>query len=74
MLRAVHLDPGDYAARLYLGTLVLQRDGDATGAVAQYRRFLADGPPPALVAQAAPEIRAAFAAAGLPVPPSAASG
>ena len=74
LLRAVRLDPGDYAARLYLGTLLLQRDGDATGAVAQYRRFLADGPPPALVAQAAPEIRAAFTAAGLPVPPPAASG
>ena len=26
---AVRLDPGDYAARLYLGTVLFQRDGDA---------------------------------------------
>ena len=34
LLRAVRLDPGDYAARLYLGTMLLQEDADATGAVA----------------------------------------
>jgi tetratricopeptide (TPR) repeat protein len=68
LLRAVRLDPGDYAARLYLGTLLLQRDGDVTGAVAQYHQFLDDGPPAALVSQAAPEIRDAFQKAGLPVP------
>jgi cytochrome c-type biogenesis protein CcmH len=66
--RAVHLDPGDYAARLYLGTVLLQRDDTPSGAVDQYRRFLADGPPAALVKQASPEIRAAFGGAGLPVP------
>ncbi len=66
--RAVRLDPADYAARLYLGTLLLQRDGNAPAAVAQYQRFLANGPPAALVAQAAPEIRDAFTKAGLPVP------
>jgi cytochrome c-type biogenesis protein CcmH len=66
--RAVSLDPGDYAVRLYLGTVALQQDGDPTGAVAQYRLFLADGPPAALVRQAAGEIRQAFALAGLPVP------
>jgi len=70
LLRAVRLDPADYAARLYLGTLLLQRDDDAAGAVAQYRVFLADGPPAALVAQAAPEIRSAFQRAGAPVPAS----
>ncbi len=68
--RAVRLDPGDYAARLYIGTMLLQQDGDAAGAVTQYRQFLADGPPAALVAQAAPDIRAAFLRAGLPLPPS----
>ncbi len=66
--RAVQLDPGDYAARLYLGTLLLQRDNNASGAVDQYRRFLADKPPAALVTQASSEIRAAFQAAGLPAP------
>ncbi len=66
--RAVQLDPGDYAARLYLGTLLFQRDSNAAGAVAQYRRFLADKPPAALVTQASSEIRAAFQAAGVPAP------
>ncbi len=66
--RAVSLDPGDYAVRLYLGTAALQQDDDPTGAVAQYRLFLADGPPAALVQQAAGEIRQAFTLAGLPVP------
>jgi cytochrome c-type biogenesis protein CcmH len=70
LLRAVRLDPGDYAARLYLGTLLLQRDADATGAVAQYRQFLADSPPASLLAQAGPEIRSAFQQAGMPVPAS----
>ncbi len=68
LLRSVTLDPRDYAARLYLGTLLLQRDGNVAGAVAQYQQFLADSPPPALVAQAAPEIRDAFTRAGVPVP------
>jgi cytochrome c-type biogenesis protein CcmH len=70
LLRAVRLDPGDYAARLYLGTLLWLRDADATGAVAQYRQFLADSPPASLLAQAGQEIRSAFRQAGIPVPAS----
>ena len=70
LLRAVRLDPSDYAARLYLGTLLLQQDGNAAGAVAQYRQFLADSPPASLLAQAGPEIRSAFQQAGMPVPAS----
>jgi cytochrome c-type biogenesis protein CcmH len=66
--RATRLDPGDYAASLYLGTVLLQRDGNAAGAVGQFQRFLADGPPPALLRQAAPELRQAYAQAGLAVP------
>ena len=72
--RAVGLDPGDYAARLYLGTLLLQQDGNATGAVDQYRQFLDDGPPAAVLRQAAPEIRSAYQKAGLPAPPQVAAG
>jgi cytochrome c-type biogenesis protein CcmH len=72
--RAVKLAPGDYAARLYLGTVLLQQDDDAAGAVAQYRMFLADGPPTALVEQAAPVISAAYQKAGLPLPSALASG
>ena len=47
------LNPEDYAAHLYLGTLLLQLDGNAQGAVAQFRLFLADDPPSDVVSQAA---------------------
>ena len=66
--RAVTLDPGDYAVRLYLGTALLQQDDNAAAAVAQYRDFLADSPPTALVQQAGSELRQAFQQAGQPVP------
>jgi len=65
--RAVRLDPGDYAVRLYLGTVMLQ-DGNAAGAVGEYRQFLADSPPSALLDQAAPQLRQAFQDAGVAVP------
>ena len=68
LTRAVRLDPTDYAARLYLGTVLLQEDGDPAGAVAQYQEFLADGPPPAIVKEAAAELRQAYQKAGVPVP------
>ncbi len=64
--RAVQLDPKDYAVRLYLGTVLLQEDGNAAGAVAQYQQFLADGPPADLVKQADPELREAYQKAGVP--------
>ncbi len=66
--RAVKLNPHDYAVRLYLGTVLIQQDGNAAGAVEQYRQFLADSPPAALVGQAATQIRQAYQKAGLPVP------
>jgi len=74
LLRSVSLDPRDYAARLYLGTLLLQKDGNAAGAVAQYQKFLDNSPPAALVAQAAPEITEAFQQAGMPIPSAVAVG
>ncbi len=66
--RAVQIDPGDYAVRLYLGTVLLQQDDNAAGAVGEYRQFLADSPPASLVQQAAPEVRQAYQEAGLAVP------
>ena len=66
--RAVQLDPGDYAARLYLGTLLLEQDNDASGAVAQYQEFLADDPPTAVLNQAAPTLRQAYHQAGVALP------
>jgi cytochrome c-type biogenesis protein CcmH len=66
--RAVQLNPKDYAVRLYLGTVLLQEDDNAAGAVAQYRLFLVDGPPADLVKQAEPELREAYGKAGVPLP------
>jgi cytochrome c-type biogenesis protein CcmH len=72
--RAVQLDPGDYAVRLYLGTVLLQQDDNAAGAVGEYKQFLADNPPAALIEQAAPDVREAYQKAGLPVPAQVATG
>ncbi len=65
--RAERIDPGDFAPHLYLGSMLLSQ-GDATGAVAQYRQFLADHPPRAQVGTAAPFIVRAFSAARLTPP------
>jgi cytochrome c-type biogenesis protein CcmH len=66
--QAVALTPGDYAAHLYLGTLLLQLDGDADGAVGQFRQFLAADPPASVVSQAAATLRQAYTAAGVTLP------
>jgi len=66
--QATTLDPGDYAAHLYLGTILLQQDGNAAGAAAQFRSFLSAQPPPAVLSQAASILRTAFTQAGEPVP------
>ncbi len=66
--RAVQLDPGDFAVRLYLGTALLQLDGNAAGAVGEFQQFLQDSPPTVVLRQAAPELRQAYSQAGLAVP------
>ena len=73
LTQAVAMTPGDYAAHLYLGTLLLQLDGDATAAVAQFDQFLADSPPSTVVAQASTVLRRAYASAGVAVPASVAA-
>jgi len=65
---ALRAEPGAYAPHLYLGSMLLA-EGDATGAVGQYRQFLADGPPPAEVRIAQTFVDEAFQKAGEPVPP-----
>lgn len=67
VVEAAKVAPGFYAARAYLGTIEVDR-GDATAAVAQYRKFLADHPPKTWVKDYAPEIRTAFTHAGQPLP------
>jgi tetratricopeptide (TPR) repeat protein len=64
---AQRAEPGAYAPHLYLGSMFLA-EGDAMGAVTQYRRFLSDGPPQGEVRAAQPFIAEAFHKAGLPVP------
>jgi len=68
VVRATVVDPTFYAGHLYLGTIDLLGDHDATEAVAQYRMLLSDHPPPASLASAAADIRQAFADDGAPVP------
>jgi tetratricopeptide (TPR) repeat protein len=65
---AVRADPGAYAPHLYLGSMLLV-EGDAQGAVAEFRSYLAADPPASSVQNAAPFITRAFTAAGL-APPS----
>ena len=64
---AQRAEPGAYAPHLYLGSMLLA-EGNAVGAVAQYRQFLSDGPPQSEVRAAEPFIAEAFHKAGLPVP------
>ena len=42
--QSLKVEPDDYAAHLYLGTMLLKQ-GDPASAVAQYRAALAQGPP-----------------------------
>jgi cytochrome c-type biogenesis protein CcmH/NrfG len=67
---AVSLNPGDYAAHLYLGTILYLDNHEPAAAVAQYAQFLADDPPEKVVDQAASTIRQAYQAAGTPLPAS----
>jgi len=64
---AERVAPGDFAPRLYLGSMLLSQ-GDAAGAVAQYRSFLADHPPRAKVSAAEPFIIRAFSDAHVAAP------
>jgi cytochrome c-type biogenesis protein CcmH len=66
--RAATLNPGDYAVHLYLGTVMLQHEGNAPGAVDQFSLFLASKPPVAVVAEAASVLRQAYTTAGRPIP------
>jgi hypothetical protein len=68
--RSLAVERDDYAAHLFLGTIDFEGAHDAAAAVAQYGAFLAEKPPAALIAKAAAFLRAAYGAAGLPVPPA----
>jgi tetratricopeptide (TPR) repeat protein len=65
---AATLDPRLFAAQYYLG-VVLMQEGDPAKAVTHFSQFLADHPTSKWVDEAAPQLRAAYAAAHLSVPP-----
>jgi tetratricopeptide (TPR) repeat protein len=64
---AERVAPTAFAPHLYLGSMLLAQ-GDATGAVAQYRLFLAEHPPRATVTAAVAFIMKAFSEAHLTPP------
>jgi cytochrome c-type biogenesis protein CcmH/NrfG len=66
--RSLAVEPDDYAAHLFLGTIDFEGTHDTAAAIVQYRAFLAEGPPAKLIASAAPFLRAAYSAAGLAIP------
>ncbi len=68
--RSIVVEPSDYAAHLFMGTIDLKGDHDAPAAVAEYKTFLSERPPKAQIATAAPLIRQAFGEVGQPVPAS----
>jgi cytochrome c-type biogenesis protein CcmH/NrfG len=68
VVRSLKIEPDDYAAHLFLGTIELEQGHDAAAAVMQYKAFLAEHPPKSLITPAATLIRQAFTAAGQPVP------
>jgi tetratricopeptide (TPR) repeat protein len=66
--QAIRVAPNFYGGHLYLGLILLYQDNNPKGAVVQFDKFLADAPPLAQVHAAAPKIKDAYRAAGLPIP------
>jgi hypothetical protein len=67
--QSLAVERDDYAAHLFMGTIDFEGEHDAAAAVVQYRTFLSEKPPADLITRAAPFLRAAYGAAGVPVPP-----
>lgn len=67
--QSLTVQPDDYAAHLYLGTIDFEGAHDTAAAIVQYRAFFGEKPPAQLIARAAVFLRAAYQAAGLPLPP-----
>jgi cytochrome c-type biogenesis protein CcmH/NrfG len=66
--RSLAVEPDDYAAHLFLGTIDFEGAHDTAAAITQYQAFLAERPPAQLIASAAPFLRAAYSAADLALP------
>ena len=67
--KAVNLDPSYPDARVFLGYVLLQDRHNASGAVTQFKAFLADKPTRSSVIISKPIIIQAFHQVGLAIPP-----
>jgi tetratricopeptide (TPR) repeat protein len=65
---AVKDSPSYFQGHLFYGLVLANQDHDDTAAVAQFKDFLADGPPAAELSQAAPLVSGAYKAAGVALP------
>jgi tetratricopeptide (TPR) repeat protein len=65
---AVKDSPSYFQGHLFYGLVLANQDHNNTAAVAQFNDFLADGPPTAELAQAAPLVSDAYKAAGVALP------
>lgn len=65
--RAVAADPAYPDAHFFRGMMLWQDKGDPAGAVGEFRLFLANRPPPAMVGMVEDALRRASQAAGIPV-------
>jgi tetratricopeptide (TPR) repeat protein len=66
--------PTYFQAHLFYGLVLANQDHNDAAAVAQFNDFLADGPPNAELAQAAPLVSGAYKAAGVALPSPFSSG
>ncbi len=66
--QSVKLDPTYPDARVFLGYVLFQDRHDVSGAITQFKAFLADNPSPSFVQSTKPVVIQAFQEAGLPVP------
>jgi hypothetical protein len=65
---AVKDSPSYFQAHLFYGLVLANQDHNDTAAVAQFKDFLADGPPAAELSQAAPLVSGVYKAAGVVLP------
>src|SRR5580658_8830118 len=65
---AVKDSPSYFQAHLFYGLVLANQDHNDTAAVAQFKDFLADGPPTAELSQAAPLVSGAYKGAGVALP------
>jgi hypothetical protein len=65
---AIRNAPTYFQAHLFYGLVLANQDHNDAAAVAQFNDFLADGPPAAELAQAAPLVSGAYKAAGVALP------